>query len=119
MTYSAREHSGPLAFLAIAGMLLAYGVYQFRGYRAGPTVAIHTPAQGARLESPRVVVTGIARNITHLELNGRTIYTAEDSTFSEQLLLPPGYSILQVTATDKFGREKRLEHHVISPPRPQ
>lgn len=60
---------------------------------------------------PLVKVLGTAKHATYLTLNGREIFIDKDGTFSEQVALLPGLSVITLNAEDKFGnvKEKKLE----------
>ncbi len=96
-------------FLAVA--LLGYGYYQSRDFLTGPLLSLVSPADGEIFSSPLITVKGSARNIAFLSLNGRRIFTDQAGNVSEQLLLPSGYSIMTIEATDRFGHRatKQLE----------
>lgn len=61
--------------------------------------------------SPLVSVSGKAPHATFISLNGREIFIDKDGSFSEQVALLPGLSVLTLNAEDKFGntKEKKLE----------
>lgn len=85
--------------------LIGYSLFNSRIFIAGPQITIQEPQNGALIEEkPLIEVSGLAENIAYLRLNGRQIYTDENSFFEEALLLNPGYNIIQLEAEDKFGR---------------
>lgn len=97
-----------IAIIAIV-VVTGYALFNSRIFRAGPQIIIDSPSNGSVIEtSPLVQVTGTARNISHLQLNGRQIYTDEMGFFNESLLLNSGYNIMQFTAEDKFGRSTNV-----------
>ena len=91
--------------LGVAG----YSLFQTRYLIAGPSLS-------ARLQktlNPRsITVTGTAKRISYLYINGRQIYTDPSGHFSETLLLSPGYNIIEVEANGRFGKKisKKLEY---------
>lgn len=111
-----RTQLGAAIALAVAASVLGYGYFQFRGLRTGPIVSIESPENGTDVKNPIVTVAGIVRNVSRLALNGRQIFVTEAGAFREELLLPAGYSILEVAATDTFGRMKRTEIRIAVPP---
>ncbi len=62
-------------------------------------------------DSPVAVVTGKAENATYISLNGREIFIDKDGTFKETIALIPGFSVVTIDASDKFGnnREKKFQ----------
>lgn len=100
--------------LCLVGITLL-GLFIYQGTRdiaSGPLVVIHEPADGHLSSSQLITVTGIARQIAFITLNGRQIYTKEDGTFSESLLVPTGSSILEVVGRDKFNRTTSVRRHI-------
>ena len=91
--------------------ILGYTYFQMQSLVTGPVITILEPLNGATLTSSLVEVTGTAKNISSINLNGRQIFIDESGTFKEKLLLSPGYNIITLRAKDKFGREteKMLE----------
>lgn len=98
------------ALLVLAVLaLLAYGLFEARQLIAGPRIIITSPVQGSATSSTAVIVAGTARNISFLTINDAAAYADEAGHFYEVLTPPPGYSIVTVAATDRFGREVREE----------
>ncbi len=90
-----------------------YFLYQGRGYLFGPQIFIESPKIGEVVSTSYIEVKGRVLNISSLSLNGRQIFTDEHGVFSEGLLLARGYNIIELTATDKFGRVKKEKREVI------
>lgn len=101
-----------LLFL-IVGILGGYFLYQARGYLLGPEIIIETPKAGEVVRNSYLEIKGQVLNISSLSLNGRQIFTDERGDFKEGLLLARGYNIIELTATDKFGRIKKEKREII------
>ncbi len=101
-----------LIILAVA-FLGGYFLYQARGYLLGPEITIDSPKSGEVFNDSYLAVKGRALNISSLSLNGRQIFTDEHGIFNEGLLLAKGYNIIEITATDKFGRMKKDRRDVV------
>ena len=108
-----------IKYLKISALILVavgIGVYVFfQGYDLirGPVLEVHMPTNGASFEEPLVEITGLAKNISFIYLNNNQIFVDSKGNFSQKLLLLPGYNIITLRATDKFGREVRQELHLI------
>lgn len=98
----------------ILGLFLAYVLFQARFLIAGPIVFIETPQSGSTVEAGGITITGEAKRISHLSLNGRPIHVDESGRFSERLLVPEGYTIITLTARDRFGRERDALLHLYA-----
>jgi len=91
--------------VGLAVLIIIYAGYKFQDFWRGPTITISHPQNGASFEDPVVTLTGTAKRIAHLSLNGKQIYTDPSGTFEETLLLSPGHNIITISAEDKFSRE--------------
>ncbi len=71
----------------------------------GPEIIVHSPLVGQTATSSLVQIQGQALRIAKLYLDGKQIFTDDLGNFSESLLLPRGYSTLNLEATDIFNRK--------------
>lgn len=90
-----------------AGLLMAlvasYSWSRTRDLLRGPELTI-APIDAARLDSPLLGLEGEVRRVAHLQLNDGKIFADAAGHFSQKLLLYPGYNIIKLEATDRFGR---------------
>ena len=95
--------------LFIAG----YAASRTLSYLRGPSLTIMTPQNYALLTEPLLTVRGEARRVAKIRLNGREIFTNEEGIFEDRLLVPPGYSIMTITADDTFNRSITKTIHLV------
>ncbi len=101
--------------LLFVGISISYILFQARFLIAGPQIIL--TEEPGHLHNTRVItLTGTTHNITHLWLNDRQIYTDEQGTFREALVLENGYTITTLRATDRYGRETRVERAFVYVP---
>ena len=79
-----------------------YAGFQSKKIISGPQITIQSPATTSASNSA-VDVSGIVKNVSVVTLNDRLIPIDEDGQFKEKVLLYPGYNIIKLEATDKFG----------------
>ena len=93
--------------VVILGILLSYIIFQARFMIEGPQITlIHEPN---RLQNERIItLSGTAKNITEISLNGRQIFTDEYGNFDEALVLENGYTINTLAAIDRYGRQVQV-----------
>jgi hypothetical protein len=98
-----------IAFFVL--LLVGYGLFQSKKIISGPQIEITSPISGSTSTISKTEITGIAKNISSISLNDRPIFIDEAGNFSEKLMLYPGYNIIKIRASDKFGSsvEKDLE----------
>lgn len=94
--------------------ILWYGHFQARFFLAGPLIELE-PLETVQTERV-AVIRGRAENITEITLNGKSIYTDEAGNFTDEIILPDGYTIMTIRAADRFGRTTSLEKELVYVP---
>ena len=91
-------------------IIVGYGYFKTKDLVFGTKIIVFSPKDGENMLDELVNVKRKAEHISTLQLNGRVITTDPDGNFEEQLLVGEGYTILELVATDTFGRhiEKRI-----------
>ena len=88
----------------LALVIAGYGLFEARRIIEGPVVTITMPQDGSATSTTGVTISGNAQNISFLTINDRPSFTDQKGNFSETLSIPPGFAVLTVAATDRFGR---------------
>ena len=101
---------GALVML-VTTTILGYAYFRTQDYLGGPQVTILTPQNGETTHNPLLTIQGQTKNIADITLNDRKIFINKEGLFMEEILLYPGYNIINIKATDKFnkGVKKRIE----------
>jgi hypothetical protein len=94
-------------FSALLLLIIGYSAFQARKIIAGPDLTITSPTIEGIMTDPYIQVTGVAKNIKEISLNGRPIYIDEQGNFNERLVLIAGYNIIELEAKDKFNKETK------------
>lgn len=97
-----------------AGMIL-YVVFQARHLIVGPQITL-MEALPVHTNVRRVTLLGSTKNISHLWLNDRPIYTDPSGNFKEALVLENGYTITTLKAVDRYGRTTTLTREFVYTP---
>ncbi|MFA6999677.1 MAG: hypothetical protein WC241_01020 [Candidatus Paceibacterota bacterium] len=58
-------------------------------------------------------VVGKASNAIYISLNGREIFIDKDGSFNETIALIPGFSVVTIDATDKFGKNREKKFQLV------
>lgn len=100
-----------MVFVVLAVIGTGYMYLRSLDFLRGPILILGSIQNGSTVGNSLVAVSGSVENIAFLTLNGRQIFTNEEGSFLEKLLLAPGYNIITLEAKDRFGRVKteRLE----------
>jgi hypothetical protein len=79
-----------------------YAGFQSKKIISGPQITIQSPSTTSADDSI-VDVSGIVKNVSVVTLNDRLIPIDEAGQFKEKVLLYPGYNVIKLKVTDKFG----------------
>ena len=94
-------------WFTFAGIIVLYALYGSHALREGPIIVLESPENGETFTSPLIHVRGTATQAKELILDGREIFIDLKGRFDEQLLLLPGYNIIELTAKDTGGHSTR------------
>lgn len=117
MTKTAHFYFKLILGIFIAFLIGIYAIYQSKNLLRGPELSIETPQNGTTITENIARVSGYAKNISKITLNGRQIFTDEIGFFSEEVLASTGYNIWKIEVQDKFDRhaEKTVEIIYLPP----
>lgn len=101
--------------LIILLLVLAYVVFQARYLIIGPQIVL-VEESGVTQNQRQIFLTGHAYNISHLWLNGRSIFTNAQGDFKEALILENGYTVVTLRAEDRYGREAKITRSFVYTP---
>lgn len=106
------------AAIALSGfVVLAIVGYNMRDRILGTPLSITIAQNGSTVTTPFLPITGVAKHARELSINGRTITVDRSGVFDDEVLLSPGYNIIEVALKDQFGNEKLKTYQiVVSPP---
>lgn len=97
----------------VALIILGYSLFQAKNLIVGPTFTIETPQDGETLRGEVFTVKGVAHNVASITLNDSPIFVDEQGVFEEKLIAPHGYSIIELSVADRFGRRRTEYVHLI------
>lgn len=103
---------GIVCLIALASW---YVHFQARFFLEGPVIVLND-THGIVHHETTIPITGTARNIVKLTLNGKEIHTNGAGEFTETLRLENGYTIMTMKAWDRFGRETSITREFVYVP---
>ncbi len=115
-------HSGPRMqtltlksglFVALGICIIALVTYNMRDRIWGAPLTISTAPNGSTLTSAFLPITGSARHARALQINGRSVTIDRSGVFSDEVVLSPGYNIVEVRVTDQFGQQRTKQYQVV------
>ncbi len=82
----------------------------------GTPLVVRTAPDGTTLTSAVLPIKGSARHARELLINGRPITMNRDGSFADEILLSPGYNIVEVALRDQFGNQKTKTYQFVMNP---
>lgn len=102
---------GTIVAVIAVGAVLAYAAFASASLFQQPSVLLNELVHRA----PGVVVlSGTTQFVSKLTVNGVDVALGEDGSFSIERAFPPGYTVIMVEASDRFGREVTYTRTVIN-----
>lgn len=98
--------------IIVSIVFATYVLFQARFFIIGPTLTLTEPTQSHHATSS-IALRGSVTHATEITVNGLPIDTDRDGNFSYELVIPDGYSILTVTARDRYGRTKSIARELF------
>ncbi len=101
--------------VALVLVFLVYGGLKTRNLVSGPKISVDNLVDGMTVSNDYITLTGTVRNTSNFSINGNPVPTDRTGAFSYQLLMPSGYSIIKLSAEDRFGKRTENLYRVIGP----
>ncbi len=89
------------ALLAALGFIIivGYSFYAALPYLEGPSLSVHETTQNGL-----TTVSGTTARVSFLSIDDAPVPLSVDGSFSAERAYPAGYTAIQVTVRDRFGR---------------
>lgn len=101
----------------LLGLLFAfigiYSIFQIKALAQGVNLDIRGIVDGAVFKKDNLMLEGLALHANLITINGKEVSVDQDSNFSEELVLSPGYNIITIEAQDKFNKKSKEIYRVI------
>jgi hypothetical protein len=96
-------------------IVIGYGLVEAWPLIAGPSLSVGSHVNNATFEGGIVTLSGNAKRVALLTLDGTPLLHNEQGDFAATLTFPHGGSILTFTATDRFGRRVTTTRSIFVP----
>ena len=100
-------------FALFVTLIVGYVVVQVRSISIPPPLEITAPADGAELTGPRLIVTGRTLPNAGVTVNELPVVVQPDGSFSLELDVPRGTTLVTITAKKRYGREITVTRRVV------
>ena len=101
---------------ALAIVVFAFVLFVGRGlypYVHGPSISVNSISNGAVVTDPAIRISGTATHTKELLVGGRSLALSTDGSFDETILLHPGYNIISIIGTDRFGKSASRDYAIV------
>jgi len=102
-----------LGILAFAGLLGGYVLWQAHTVNTAPPLTVERPRDGERLSTSRVRVRGTTSPEATVTVNERGAPVAPDGSFSIDLDVPRGTTVITIVAKRRRGSKTQVVRRVI------
>jgi hypothetical protein len=113
MTRNPKKSITIASILLVVILLVGYTLFQAKNLIRGPVLVILEPKDGATVPYEIVTVKGTTENVSAITLNDSPIFIDKEGKFNEKIVAPVGYSIVKLSAKDRFGTEVIKYLHLI------
>jgi hypothetical protein len=104
-----------LAIAILSVVLVGYGIFRAIPLISGPHIILTSPTSDTSVSDGAVTISGSLVHANSVTLDGSLLITDEHGNFSSTVTLPPGDSIIKISAQDQFGRSTSQERIVYVP----
>jgi hypothetical protein len=113
MTRSPKKSITIASIILVVILLIGYTLFQAKNLIRGPILIIDAPLDGDTVPYEVVDISGSAENISAISLNDSPIFVDKDGKFLEKVVVAPGYSIIKISARDRFNRTVTKYLHLV------
>jgi cytoskeletal protein RodZ len=92
--------------------LSVYLWYQFK-FLVGPPTLVVDPKEDIATKEEIVYLKGKTDSGVELKINGENIYVSSDGNFSKDIQLAAGINMIEITATNQFGKISKLVKQIF------
>lgn len=102
-------------YILTAGILAVAGlaIFNMRDILFGAPLSLTAPRDGSSVASDIFPISGIAKHADAVTVDGGSIPVDQNGAFSDEVILSPGYNVVQVALLDRFGRETVKTLHIV------
>jgi hypothetical protein len=104
--------------ILVLGIIAVFGVvfYNTKDLFFGAPLSISTVSDGTTVTDSFLPISGSARHALSIQINGRIVSIDKSGSFTDGVVLSPGYNIIEIVQQDRFGKEKHKVFHLVAEP---
>jgi hypothetical protein len=85
-------------------LIITFAFFRSLNYLKGPSITINYPQNGDIIDSKTTEISGNAKRINKISLNGYPVSIDEQGNWKEMIIIFPGINKITVKVEDQFGR---------------
>jgi len=93
--------------------LICFLFFQYRAALFDPSLSLTVPNENATVTKETIQVIGTTNTNVTISVNNDAAYVDSNGHFIKNITVFPGKNVITVVATNKFGRKKTIERHLI------
>lgn len=103
-------------FICTLALVIGVVFYNTKDLFFGAPLSIHTVLDGATVTDAFLPISGSAKHAFGVSINGRAVAIDTNGSFTDGVVLSPGYNIIEIIGQDRFGKEKHKVFHLVAEP---
>lgn len=89
-------------------------IFNMKDVLFGAPIAVHTASDGSSVSDVVLPVSGTTSHAKLVTINGRSVSVDRTGAFADEVILSPGYNVVEVAVVDRFGKEKTKTLHIVA-----
>jgi hypothetical protein len=94
-------------------LIALFALFRSLNYIKGPEISILSPNNGSIIESNFTKISGNAKRIVKITINGFPISIDEQGNWQETLIIYNGINQISIEAEDQFGRSVKKQLDIV------
>lgn len=100
------EKIGKWFFISLLIIIIIYFSSRIFNFATGPRIKIYSPLPGQIIKTDTYVIDGNIQNAKNIKINGKEISIDQKGNFKEEIIVKSPYTLIVITAIDKYGKTK-------------
>ncbi|MFA5838784.1 MAG: hypothetical protein WC849_02505 [Candidatus Paceibacterota bacterium] len=110
------KRTGIILGILFAIFIVVYIFFRSLDFIQGPSLYLNEPKDGAVYKTSLIDVSGVVKNVSNIDLNGKQISINKNGFFNEKYILANGLNKILFTITDRFDRKTEKIVNIILKP---
>ena len=100
------------SIVLLFAVIIGYGIWISHDLLFGIRMTVSGISDGLAAKTALLDISGRAKHANDVTLDGRTVAIDQNGVWTDTIALLPGYNVVTIGATDKFGRTTAKSYRV-------